>query len=95
MTRDKDPITVPEPTTYARAGSAAVDAMVARTAPAVLELLADGVPRSRIAIAEALAERHHRSDIFHTLIRLAGTGAVIKAGSEYMRAVAVSRLDAG
>ena len=85
----------PPPTTYIRAGSAAVDAMVARTAPVVLELLADGIPRSRSAIAEALAERHHRSDIFHTLIRLVVAGAVIKAGSEYMRAVAVSRLDAG
>jgi hypothetical protein len=73
----------PPPTTYIRAGSAAVDAMVARTAPAVLELLADGVPRSRTAIAEALAERHHRTDIFHTLIRLVVAGRVVETGSRY------------
>ena len=73
----------PPPTTYIRAGSAAVDAMVARTAPAVLELLADGVPRSRTAIAEALADRHHRMDVVHTLIRLAVNGEVIKTSDQY------------
>src|SRR3954463_7176837 len=83
MTRDKDPVTVPEPTTYARAGSAAVDAMVDRAAPAVLELLADGVPRPRPAIAEALADRHHRMDVVHTLIRLAVNGEVIKTSGQY------------
>src|SRR3954452_12658695 len=50
----------------------------------------DGVPRSRAAIVEALAERHHRTDILHTLIRLVAAGTVIKTGSEYTQAVAVS-----
>jgi hypothetical protein len=85
----------PPPTTYIRAGSAAFDAMVARTAPAVLELLADGVPRSRTAIAEALAERHHRTDISHTLIRLVVAGTVIETGGKHTRAVAASGPDAG
>ena len=35
--------------------SADTDAMVERVAPAILELLADGVPRSRRAIAAELA----------------------------------------
>ena len=75
--------TKPPPTTYARAGSAAVDAMVVRTAPAVLGLLADGVPRSRPAVVEALAAQHHRTDIVHTLIRLVVTGEVIETGGKY------------
>jgi hypothetical protein len=33
---------------------------VERVAPAILELLADGVPRSKPAIVEALAGRHER-----------------------------------
>ena len=41
-----------------RAGSEAINATVARTAPAILELLGDGVPRSRPAIVEATAGRH-------------------------------------
>src|SRR3954468_7835462 len=44
-------------------GSAEINAMVARVAPAVLALLADGTPRSKAAIVEALAGRlratHH------------------------------------
>jgi hypothetical protein len=65
------------------AGSEAVNATVARTAPAILELLADGVPRSRAAVAEALAGRHERRDVVHTLIRLAVTGRLVEAGGKY------------
>ena len=83
MPRDEHASAPPEPATYTRAGRAAVDAMVARTAPAVLELLADGVPRFRAAIVEALAGRHHRSDVIHTLIRLAAAGHVARIGGEY------------
>ena len=68
---------------YERAGSEAINAMVARTAPAVLELLADGVPRSKPAIVEALAGRHARDDVVHTLIRLAVTGQVVETGGKY------------
>ena len=59
---------------------------MARTALAVLGLLADGVPRSRPAIVEALAGRHDKQDIAHTLIRLAVTGRVVEAGGRYILA---------
>ncbi len=39
-------------------GSAEIAAVVARTAPAVLDLLKDGAPRSRAAIIATLADRH-------------------------------------
>ena len=42
----------------ANAGSAEINAMVERVAPAILELLADGMPRTKPAIVEALAGRH-------------------------------------
>jgi hypothetical protein len=63
--------------------SADTDAMVARVAPAVLALLGDGVPRSRRAIVAALAERHPRDEVAHTLMRLAVTGRLAEAGGKY------------
>ena len=57
--------------------------MVARTAPAVLELLADGVPRRRAAIVAALADRHAKEDVVRTLMRLAVTGRVVEAKGKY------------
>ena len=57
--------------------------MVARTAPAVLELLADGRPRPRAAIVAALAGRHAKEDVVRTLMRLAVTGRVVEAGGRY------------
>ena len=83
MPRDKRDPGAREPSPYEGAGSAAIDAMVARVAPAVLGLLADGVPRSRPAIVEALAGRHDKQDIAHTLIRLAVTGWVVEIGGKY------------
>ena len=50
----------PSPTS---AGSAEVNAMVERVAPAILGLLGDGVPRARPAIVEALAGRHAKQDV--------------------------------
>src|SRR5690242_8114629 len=91
--RDLDPITGPGmPSTktpsarsspYENAGSDAVNATVARVAPAILELLADGVPRTKLAIVEALAGRHDKQDVVHALIRLAVTGRVEDAGGKY------------
>jgi hypothetical protein len=52
-------------------GSAEIDAMVARTAPAILELLGDGTPRPRSAIIATLADRHPKEDVVRTLMRLA------------------------
>ena len=88
MPRQKRDPAAPRPSPYERAGSEAVNATVARVAPAVLELLADGLPRSKPAVVEALAGRHARDDVVHTLIRLAVTGQVVEAGGKYTLAVA-------
>jgi len=88
MPRQKRDPAAPRPSPYERAGSEAINAMVARTAPAILELLADGVPRPRPAIVEALAGRLARDDVVHTLIRLAVTGQVVETGGKYTPATA-------
>ena len=62
--------------------------MVARTAPAVLELLADGVPRSRAAIVVALAGRHPKDDVVRTLMRLAVTEKLVETERKYSLAPA-------
>jgi hypothetical protein len=72
----------------ANAGSAEVNAMVERVAPAILELLADGVPRTKAAIVEALAGWHDKQDVVHTLIRLAVTGRVEESSGRYTLAAA-------
>jgi hypothetical protein len=41
-------------------GTAELNAMIARVAPDVLGLLADGVPRRKPAIVEALSGRHDK-----------------------------------
>ena len=77
-------------------GSAGIEAMVARTAPAVLALLADGVPRSRAAIVAALADRQPREDVIRTLLRLAVTGRVLESGHKYrLRAAAGQDVEKG
>ena len=86
MPRQKRDPAAPRPSPYERAGSEAVNATVARVAPAILELLADGVPRSKPAVVEALAGRHARDDVVHTLIRLAVTGQVVETGGRYILA---------
>jgi hypothetical protein len=63
--------------------SADTEAMVERLAPAILELLGDGVPRSRRAIAVALAERHPRDEVRRTLMRLAVTDRLAEQGGKY------------
>jgi hypothetical protein len=64
-------------------GSAEIDAMVARTAPSVLELLRDGVPRSKNTIIAALADRHPKEDVVRTLMRLAVTGQLIESERKF------------
>src|SRR3954467_9535320 len=71
------------PSPYENAGSDAINTMVERVAPAILGLLAGGGPRSKAAIVEALAGRHDRQDVLHTLVRLTVTGQVDEAGSKY------------
>jgi hypothetical protein len=82
------PTSTRKPSPYERAGSAAVNAMVERVAPSILELLADGVPRTKPAIVEALAGRHDKQDVVHALIRLVVTGRVEEAGGKYTLAAA-------
>ena len=84
MPRDKRDPAARKPSPYEGAGSEAINATVARVAPAILGLLADGVPRSRHAIVEALAGRHATDDVLHTLIRLAVTGQVVETGSRHI-----------
>ncbi len=83
MTRDRGPPTEGHPSPTRHAGSAEIAAVVARTAPAVLELLADGVPRRRAAVVAALADRHAKDDIVRTLMRLAVTGRLVETGGRY------------
>jgi hypothetical protein len=69
--------------TPALSGSAEIEAMVARTAPAVFEFLRDGTPRPRSAIITALADRHPKEDVVRTLMRLAVTGQLVETGRKY------------
>jgi hypothetical protein len=64
-------------------GSAEIDAMVARTAPAVLALMADGVPRAKSAIITSLADQHPKEDVVRTLMRLAVTGQLVETDRKY------------
>ena len=57
--------------------------MLERTAPAVLELLQDGVPRSKRAIVAALADQHDKQDLTRALIRLAVTDRVVEHGGKF------------
>jgi hypothetical protein len=82
------PTSVRKPSPYENAGSAQVNAMVERVAPAILELLADGVPRPKAAIVAALAGRHDKQDVVHALVRLAVTGRVEDTGGKCTLAAA-------
>ncbi len=69
-------------------------AMVERVAPAILELLADGVPRSKATIGRALADRHPKDEVRRALMRLVVTGRVAETGGKY-RALASAEGKAG
>jgi hypothetical protein len=69
MTRAKQPSPDDHLSPSRHAGSAEIAAVVARTAPAVLDLLADGRPRPRAAIVAALAGRHAKEDVVRTLMQ--------------------------
>ena len=83
MPRAKPPSPDAHPSPSRHAGSAEIAAVVARTAPAVLELLDGGVPRPRAAIVAALAGCHAKEDVVRTLMRLAVTGQVDESGGKY------------
>ena len=63
--------------------SADTHAMVARIAPSILELLEDGIPRSRRAFVAALADRYPKEEVELTLMRLAVTGQILAASGKY------------
>ena len=86
------PTSARKPSPHVFTGSAEMNAMVERVAPAILELLADGVPRRKPAIVKALAGRHDRQDVVHALIRLAATGQVEETGGRYALGAAVAAL---
>jgi hypothetical protein len=52
--------------------------MAARTAPAILGLLAGSVPRTKAAVVAALAGQHAAGDVALALARLAVTGQVVE-----------------
>jgi hypothetical protein len=60
-----------------------LNAAIARVAPDVLALLADGVPRNKGAIMTALADRHPRDDIKRAIARLAVLGQLEEQGGKY------------
>jgi hypothetical protein len=72
-----------QPSSHAFTGSAELNATLERVAPDILGLLADGAPRTKAAVVEALAGRHDRQDAELALIRLAVTGRVLDVGGKY------------
>jgi hypothetical protein len=48
----------------------------------------DGTPRPKSAIITALADRHPKEDVVHTLMRLAVTGQLVETGHKYSLAPA-------
>ena len=70
------------------ASAADTDAMIERVAPAVLDLLGDGVPRSRRAIVAALAGQHPKDELRRTLMRLAVTDRLAEVAGKYTLAPA-------
>jgi hypothetical protein len=74
---------MPRPKPLAFTGSAELATMIAGVTPAIIELLADGVPRTKAAIVEALADRHVEADATLALVRLAVTGQVADTGGKY------------
>src|SRR3954447_257704 len=75
------------PKPSAMTGSAELNATAGRVAPAILGLLADGVPRTVAAVAQALADRHEREDVIVTMLRLAATEQVRETDGRYTLAV--------
>lgn len=60
--------------------------MLARTAPVILALLADGTPRSKRAIIKALADRHDKKDVTHAVMRLAVTDRIVEHKGRFILA---------
>ena len=80
---------MPRTKTPAMTGTTELNATIERVTPDVLELLTDGTPRTKAAIAEALAGRHDGGDVALALIRLAVTGRVEETNGKYVLAAEV------
>src|SRR4051794_33762595 len=76
-------ISMPRIKSSALTGTAELNAMIERVAPSILGLLADGVPRTKGVIVQALAGRHGAEAVALALIRLSVTGEVEQTGSKY------------
>ena len=76
----------------AMTGTAELNAMIERVAPTILELLGDGVPRTKAAIVRALVTRHDADAVALALIRLAVTERVQDTGGRYALAAAGAAL---
>jgi hypothetical protein len=64
-----------------------LNATIARVTPNLLELLADGEPRTEAAIVRALADRHAEGEVTLTIMRLAVLGQLEEqAGGKYILA---------
>ena len=70
-------------------------AMVARIAPVVLELLSDGLPRSRNEIVGALGPRHGKDEIKRTIMRLSVTGRLVETKHNKYRLTPLPEPDQG
>ena len=77
------PTSARKPSPSGFTGTAELNATIERIAPAVLGLLADGVPRTKPAIVETLAGRHDRQDVVLTLIRLSVAWQVEETNGRY------------
>ncbi len=75
---------MPRPKPSALTGTAELNATIERVAPDILGLLADGAPRTKAAVVEALAGRHDRQDVVLALIRLSVTGQVEETNGRYV-----------
>jgi hypothetical protein len=75
-----------------RWSSADLDAAIARTAPDVLALLGDGVPRAKAAIVAALAGRHPKDDVTLTVMRLDVVGQLDLQCGRYTLPTAAAEL---
>ena len=70
------------------ASSVDINAMIERTAPAVLALLGDGIARNKKVIVAALAGSHSKDDVVRTLMRLTVIGQVTDIDHKYSLAPA-------
>ena len=74
---------MPRPKPSVLTGTAELNAMIERVAPAILALLADGVPRPR-RLVEALTGRYAEDDATLAPVRLAVTERARETGGKSM-----------